>query len=715
MSHVRTLLSAATALVASVALAVPAGASPGSRPETPAPGAAGIGDPYFPTEGNGGYDVQHYGIVLDYRPATDLLRATTTITARATQALSAFNLDFHALTVRSVRVDGSAARFSRSGDELTVTPRHALKDDARFTVVVSYDGVPQAIDDPALGLNGWINTDDGALVAGQPYGAATWFPVNDHPLDKASYSFSATVPRGLQAVANGSLVSRRDHGGSTTWRWEARDPMASYLATVDIGRFDLSSRRVQGIHYLDAADPDLDARPVSAADGTTFAWSQQADSSYKRLAHTFAIPAGATGAAATLSFLVNRSTQPNRDYAFVEAAPSGTDDWTTLADTNGHTTQRTGNAVCADLLGEHPFLAHYLSDPGDGAGCDPTGTTGEWHAASGAGAGWERWGVDLSAYAGRSVEVAITYLTDSYAERDGVSVDAVVGPGGQGSTSFEDGTLDGWTVPGSPEANPNPNDWVATTTGPPPIGRKIRASLAREPEIVAFLSSQFGRYPWRESGAIIDDLPIGFALETQTRPVYSPLFWYGGPADGDSVIVHELAHQWYGDSVAVARWQDIWLNEGFATYAEWLWGEHEGLFTPQEAFDDRLAGIPPDDEFWQLPIGDPGPADLFDGPVYDRGAMTLQALRNRIGDRTFFTLLRRWASEHRDGNGTTPQFIALAERLSGQQLDGLFDTWLSAGFPGAAAGAPTLRAPAAASTGLAAALQAGAQAGAPRK
>ena len=687
MSHIRTMLSATTALVASIALTAPATAHPGPRGhhEPPAPGAPGIGDPYFPTEGNGGYDVRHYDIALDYRPATDLLRATTTISARATQALSAFNLDMHGLTVRSVRVDGHSARFSRAGDELTVTPRHALKDHARFTVVVTYDGVPQAIDDPQLGLNGWINTDDGALVAGQPYGAATWFPVNDHPLDKASYTFSATVPRGLEAVANGRLVSQRDHGGSTTWRWDAPDPMASYLATVDIGEYDLTTRKVDGIRYVDAVDPDLDAPPIEATAGTTFAWSQQANASYKRLARTVTIPAGATGAAATLSFLVDRDTEEGWDYAFVEAAPSGSDDWTTLAETGGATTQDTGNASCADLLDQHPFLAHYLSDPGGGAACDPTGSTGEWNAATGQGDGWEHWSFDLSAYAGGSVDLAITYVSDVTVQGAGVAVDAIVGPGGQGSTSFEDGTLDGWSVPGSPETTANENDWIATTEGPAPIGTKIRASLAREPEIVDFLSSQFGRYPWRDSGAIIDDLQIGFALETQTRPVYSPAFWGGDQAGGDAVIVHELAHQWYGDSVALARWQDIWLNEGFATYAEWLWAEHEGFFTPQEVFEADLSGIPPDDEFWELPIGDPGPGQLFAGPVYERGGLTLQALRNQIGDRTFFTLLRRWASINRNGHGTTPEFIALAERLSGQQLDGLFDTWLSAGYPGGAA------------------------------
>jgi aminopeptidase N len=173
----------------------------------------------------------------------------------------------------------------------------------------------------------------------------------------------------------------------------------------------------------------------------------------------------------------------------------------------------------------------------------------------------------------------------------------------------------------------------------------------------------------------VDDMSgLGFALETQTRVVYSKDF-FDTPADGDSVVVHELTHQWFGDNLALAQWKHIWLNEGFASYAEWLWSEREGLGTAQEIFDN-FAGIPADDPFWSLTIGDPGPEALFEPPVYFRGAMTLHALRLRIGDADFFRLLRRWASSQAGGNVTIPQFIALAERISGQSLDAFFDTWL---------------------------------------
>ena len=165
---------------------------------------------------------------------------------------------------------------------------------------------------------------------------------------------------------------------------------------------------------------------------------------------------------------------------------------------------------------------------------------------------------------------------------------------------------------------------------------EVDSSLAKQGVILDLLSEAFGPYPFSTVGAIVpnqDDL--FFALETQTRPVYSKLFWLdsqGNPANADFVVVHELAHQWFGDDVALHRWQDIWLNEGFATYAEWLWEEHEGRATPQEIFQATYDAIPADDPFWSVVIGDPGVDLLFDGAVYVRGAMTLQALRNEVGD-----------------------------------------------------------------------------------
>jgi hypothetical protein len=336
------------------------------------PGAPGIGDPYFPLDGNGGYDVEHYDLDIAYEPATDVLRGVATLKAEAKQDLSSFNLDLDGLTVRWITVDGRPARWTRSGGELTITPRKGLRKRHDFKTVIAYDGVPLTIGSPELGLSGFVHTDDGTLVAGQPDVAANWYPVNDHPLDKASYSFEITVPRGLEAIANGELKDVDGHGRTTTWKWEAREPMASYLTTATIGEFDIDAYRADGIKFLDAIDPDLLAPPAPRS-GRQFAISQIGEPSYKRLLRRLTIPAGAT----QLSFWVQRDTEPAWDNFFVEAHTVGADDWTTLPDVNGHNAQATG-AACAER-GLHPFLAHYVSV--SGGQCVPTGTTGKWWAA----------------------------------------------------------------------------------------------------------------------------------------------------------------------------------------------------------------------------------------------------------------------------------------------------------------------------------------------
>jgi hypothetical protein len=662
------VLSVSTCLALSPAVAL-AGDSQG-HPQFQ-PGAPGAGDPYFPLDGNGGYDVQHYLLDVKYQPATDVLTGVATISARATQNLSSFNLDFEGLTVRSIKVNGRSATWSRDGGELTVTPARGLPDDSEFTTVVRYDGVPETLGDGS----GFIHTDDGAIVIGEPDVAATWFPVNDHPTDKASYTFEVTVPQGLEAVANGRLESSRTSQGWTTWTWQAKEPMASYLATANVGEFDLRAYRDGQIRFWDALDPDL-SKPVAAPrTGVQFAVSQVGNLSYKRLARTISVPAGG----ADVSFWITRDTETNWDFTFVEAHTVGQDDWTTLPDLNGHTGTDTG-FVCPFWLSLHPFLEHYQTDNGDGT-CSPSGTTGDWSAVSGVSGGAEQWAVDLSAYAGKNVEVSITYASDDIVQGPGAFVDDIVVSTGEGTTSFEaDGdTLDGWTVPGAPAGSePNPNDWIVGTVDdvPPPTGEIVEGSFARQAEIIAFEADNFGRYPFSAAGGIVDDSSsFGFALENQTRPIYARGF-FSDPLSGDNVVVHELAHQWFGDSLAVEAWQHIWLNEGFATYAEWLWSEREGLGTAQENFDFFYNIIPPDDEFWTVMVGDPGPDNLFNFAEYARGAMTLHQLRLAVGDANFFRILHEWVSSQSGGNVTTDEFISLAERISGQQLDTLFQIWL---------------------------------------
>jgi Peptidase family M1 domain/Peptidase M1 N-terminal domain len=659
------------AVVAVVAVGLPANtlAAP-----TFTAGASGVGDPYYPLDGNGGYDVTHYQLDVRYDPSTDVLTGKAAIVATATQNLSRFDLDFVGLTVRSVTVNGAAAKWHRLGQELVIDPRQGLLAKSSFTVVVAYDGIPHALTE--LGQSGFIATNDGALVAGEPHVAATWYPVNDHPSDKASYSIRVSVPAGLQAVSNGVLVSQATTAGWTTWRWDEAAPMASYLATAMIGHFDIHAYTTGGLKFWDAIDPTLFAPLAPARTGAQLAISQQADASYKRLMRTIDVPAGG----GTLSFWVTRDTEFPWDFFFVEAHTVGVDDWTTLADVNGHSSQDTG-ASCPDSWGGlHTFLAHYQTNNGDGS-CSPTGTSGSWNAATGKSAGYEQWQVDLSAYAGKSVELSLSYASDYVAQRAGVFIDDVVSSTGAGSTSFEaDGNVfDGWTVPGPPAGSPgNDNDWIAATAAaePPPLGSLAQAVFSRQREILGFESKRFGSYPFQTSGGIVDALEgLSFALENQTRPVYSQDF-FGDVTGGTFVVVHELAHQWYGDDVSVRNWRDVWLNEGFATYTEWMWSEDQGFGSAQENFDFLYGVIPDDDPFWSVVVADPGPDLLFDFAEYGRGAMTLHQLRLAVGDAKFFSILKTWHAQHAGGNGSTEQFIALAESLSGQDLAALFNTWL---------------------------------------
>jgi aminopeptidase N len=426
-------------------------------------GADGLGDAYYPKAGNGGYDVGNYALDLRYDPATDRLSGTAAITATATADLSRFNLDFTGLKAEKVTVDGAEAKAQQSGGELLVTPTKGLVKSSRFKVEVRYSGVPKAYVEKGLGKIGFLHTGDGAFAIGEPQVAASWFPVNDHPRDKATYAITIAAPDGLVALANGVLKGKSSSGGWTRWRWSESRPMASYLATVVIGKY-----RVHETTH--------DGKPVVIA-------------------------------------------------------------------------------------------------------------------------------VDTS------------------------------------------------------------------------LSEQVDSQLARTPAVVDFLESKFGPYPFDAIGGIvIDDKRIRFALENQTRPIYSWAFFQPGE-DGTWVIVHELAHQWYGDSVSVNEWREIWLNEGFATYAEWLWSEERGQQSAQRAFDSYYAEAG-NSELWTVPPGDPGVRKLFHSSVYNRGAMALHALRVTAGDDAFFKILKAWSAEKRDANATTAEFIALSEQITGKELDPLFRAWL---------------------------------------
>ncbi|WP_460459528.1 M1 family metallopeptidase [Angustibacter peucedani] len=453
------VLAGGVATVSAVALATTSAWAAGATA-----GSTGVGDPYYPTYGNGGYDVEQYDISVQYEPRTDALKGQTRVLARTTQALSRFDLDL-ALPASKVLVNGVPATTStKNGTELVVTPAQPLRKGVYLTVDVTYAGHPGSV--VAGGYAPWVKTADGAVAVGEPQIAAWWFPSSDHPRDKATYDVRVDVPKGVEALSNGFLRSHTSGRTRDVWSWQETKPMASYLAFMAVGQFDITS-----------------------------------------------------------------------------------------------TTTASGLPV----------------------------------------------------------------------------VTAVASHGGS-------------------------------------EGTYAKGDLARTGEVIDWHASQWGPYPFDITGGVAPAADFGFALENQTRPVYTRGFWHDGP--NIYVIVHEQAHQWYGDSVSVDAWKNIWLNEGFASFAEWRWSETHGDGSAASLFASYYASNPASSSFWTVKIGDPGRDNEFDGAVYDRGAMALQALRTRLGDTDFFQVMRDWPVQHRYSTGTIAQFQDLAEQVSGQDLASFFDHWL---------------------------------------
>jgi aminopeptidase N len=222
--------------------------------------------------------------------------------------------------------------------------------------------------------------------------------------------------------------------------------------------------------------------------------------------------------------------------------------------------------------------------------------------------------------------------------------------------------IDRWTFDRGTLADGTP---VVTAYAPGTEGQRVTAR--RLPEILDFLASKFGPYPVDAAGAIYLADPIGFSLETQTRPIYSR----GVPL---STVVHENAHQWFGDSVSVDNWRDICLNECFASYAQWLWSETKEGENLDTTYRSQLTRRQDNTLFWQGRLYDMGPGLEFTA-VYTKGALALHALRRTVGDEVFFRILRTWTAAHRDGNASWPEFERHAAQTAGQDLTGFFQAW----------------------------------------
>jgi aminopeptidase N len=223
--------------------------------------------------------------------------------------------------------------------------------------------------------------------------------------------------------------------------------------------------------------------------------------------------------------------------------------------------------------------------------------------------------------------------------------------------------IDKWIFERSTLANGIP---VVNAYAPGADGKK--QIQGRLPEILDFLASKFGPYPQTAAGGIWINESIGFSLETQTRPIFAS--WAEL-----TVVVHENAHQWFGDSVTVTNWADICLNECFASYAQWLWDEAKEHQNLDSLYRTQVARST--DRFWNRKLYDMGPGKEF-GAVYDKGTLAMHALRRRIGDEAFDKVLKGWTEKHKDGNASWPEFEQFVADTAKQDLRTFFDAWFRA-------------------------------------
>ncbi|MGW1198577.1 M1 family metallopeptidase [Streptomyces sp. NPDC002536] len=223
---------------------------------------------------------------------------------------------------------------------------------------------------------------------------------------------------------------------------------------------------------------------------------------------------------------------------------------------------------------------------------------------------------------------------------------------------------------------------------PERLAERAAHDFGRQPQMLTVFTELFGPYPFEAYGAVVVDDDVGDPLEAQTFAVFGT-DRVDGRRGYEDEVAHELAHQWFGNSAGIAGWQDLWIKEGLATYAEWLWWEACGEADARTLAAEHLAEVRAADP--DTVLADPGPAALFEDWVYSRSALTMYALRLTAGDEKFFRLIREWLARYRGGNGGTRGFIALAEQVADMPLGGFFGDWINGravpGIPGTGPGA----------------------------
>ena len=419
-------------------------------------------DPYVPGHGDLSYDVEHYDLTLTYAVPSNRLTGEAVLTCRALEKTSTLRLDL-ALKPTKVTVSGRAAkRFGWSSGTLTVTLPQAVEAGSQVTVKVVYGGNPAPLRKRGLDAAGWEELEDGVIVASQPHGAPSWFPCNDRPSSKATYDLTITTGADYHVEFSGEPVSARRSGSTRTWRFTQTERIPAYLATVQIGRYEVTEQQ------------------------------------------------------------------------------------------------------------------------------------------------------------------AVVPLR-------------VVGPGNIRRNGFS-------------------------------------ASFGTQPQMMAYFVDAFGPYPYSSYTAVITDDDLEIPLEAAALSTFGRNH---ASAEWEQVrlVAHEMAHQWFGNAVTAQTWKDIWLHEGFACYAEWLWSEESGGKSTADRARHHHGKLASGHD-QPTSLADPTTPHMFDDWVYKRGALTLHALRLSVGDDVFFEILRSWVRAHRGGNVTTEQFVEHCSDVAGRDVAPVLSPWL---------------------------------------
>lgn len=418
-------------------------------------------DRYTPDSGSADYTVEHYDLRLRYRMSTSHLTAVAILDVTLLAAVRQISLDLCGVRAGKVLIAGRAVKnVKQSSTKLTLKLPEEMSAGSKFQCEIHYAGYPRPRSS-RWGAVGWEELTDGVVVAGQPTGAPTWFPCNDHPRYKSTFDISVTTEKNYTVAATGELMSTTEKSGLTTWNFRQMAPTPSYLASVQIGRYRQHHQDVGGVNV--------------------------------------------------------------------------------------------------------------------------------------------------------------------------------------------------------------------NTVFPPDRAHQVHSDLSKLDDMMVYFSQIFGPYPFESYTLVATADELEIPLEAQGMAIFGANHLDGTNPE-ERLVAHELAHQWFGNSVGIAQWSDIWLNEGFACYAEWLWSEAAGGITTQGMVESHHVLLRQLDQ--DIIVGDPGPDLMFDDRVYKRGALTLHALRKTVGDEAFFTILREWVSQYAHALATTEDFIRLSQEHSTTSLAALFDNWL---------------------------------------